>query len=94
MTDPQSKLPPQNLEAEVSVLGGMLIDNESIHRVAELLRPEDFYREAHRKIYQAIVTLYQANEPSDLLTVTHQLKKTEHLEAAGGAAAALQLLIL
>ena len=50
------------------------------------MRPEDFYREAHRKIYQAIVTLYQANEPSDLLTVTHQLKKTEHLEAAGGAA--------
>lgn len=80
-----TKLPPQNLDAERSVLGGMLIDNEAIHRVIELLRPEDFYRDAHRKIYQAVLELYQANEPSDLVTVTNTLKIANHLEAVGGA---------
>ena len=80
-----SKLPPQNLDAERAVLGGMLIDNEAIHRVIELLRPEDFYRDAHSKIYQAILSLYQANEPSDLVTVTNALKLANHLDAIGGA---------
>ena len=85
MADLRGKVPPQNIEAEVSVLGGMLIDNEAIHRAIELLRPEDFYRESHRKIYQAVINLYQANSPVDLLTITHQLKTTGDLDAVGGA---------
>lgn len=81
----QLKLPPQNQEAEQSVLGSMLIDNESIHRVVETLSSEEFYREAHRKIFSAILDLYQRNEPSDLVTVTSELKKKGHLEEVGGA---------
>ena len=64
------KLPPQSQDAEQSVLGGMLIDNESIHKVVEVASEEDFYREAHRKIFSSIVSLYQHNEPADLVTVT------------------------
>ncbi|OGQ04957.1 MAG: replicative DNA helicase [Deltaproteobacteria bacterium RIFCSPLOWO2_12_FULL_44_12] len=79
------KLPPQNLEAERAVLGGMLIDNEAIHRVVEFLEPDDFYKEAHRKIYQAVLDLYQANEPSDLVTITNLLKSNGSLESIGGA---------
>jgi replicative DNA helicase len=86
MTNGQVKLPPQNVEAEQSVLGGMLLQNDAINRVVEILRPDDFYREAHRKIYQAIIDLYQSNEPADLVTVTNVLKKKGVLEDAGGAA--------
>lgn len=78
------RLPPQNLEAEQSVLGGMLIDNETVNRVIEILRPDDFYRPAHQLIYQAIVSLYQTNEPSDLITITNWLKKEHRLDEVGG----------
>ncbi len=83
---PNKKLPPQNLEAERSVLGSMLIDNEVIHRIIELLSNETFYREAHRKIFNAIIDLYQRNEPADLVTVTTELKSKGQLEEVGGAA--------
>lgn len=79
------KLPPQNQEAEQSVLGGMLLDNEAIHRVVEVLEASDFYREAHRKIYQAIIDLYRQSEPADLVTVTTALKSKGWLEEIGGA---------
>jgi replicative DNA helicase len=78
------RIPPQNVEAEQSVLGAMLIEREAISRVAEFLRPEDFYREAHRLIYAAIVDLYNKNEAADLITITEQLKKADKLEAVGG----------
>ncbi len=79
------KLPPQHIEAEQSVLGGMLLQNDAIHRVVEILRPEDFYRDAHRQIFQAIIELYQKNEPADLVTVTNVLKKNGVLDQVGGA---------
>ena len=86
MPDVQSlKLPPQNQEAEQSVLGSMLIDNESIHRVVESLSGDDFYREAHRKIFSSVISLYQRNEPADLVTVTAELKTAGLLEEVGGA---------
>ena len=85
MTDAPSKLPPQHIEAEESVLGGMLLQNDSIHRVVEILCPDDFYRDAHKKIFQAIIELYQKNEPADLVTVTNVLKKSGSLEDIGGA---------
>ena len=81
----EHKLPPQNLDAERAILGGMLIDNEAISRVIEILRPEDFYREAHQEIYATILNLYSANEPSDLLTITNALKKEGKLDQVGGA---------
>lgn len=78
------RIPPQNVEAEQSVLGAMLIEREAISRVAEFLRAEDFYREAHRLIYNAIVELYNKNEAVDLITITEQLKRVDKLEVVGG----------
>lgn len=78
------RIPPQNVEAEQAVLGAMLIEREAISKVAEFLRPEDFYREAHRLIYQAILNLFNRNEAVDIVTVTEVLRKEEKLEGAGG----------
>ena len=79
------KLPPQNIEAEQSVLGGILIENDSIHKVMEILAPDDFYREAHRKIYDALIKLLEQDEPADLITLTNELRKNNGLDAVGGA---------
>jgi len=79
------KIPPQNIEAEQSVLGGILIENEAINRVMEILVPEDFYREAHRKIYHALIELSERDEPADLITTTNELRKKGELEMVGGA---------
>jgi replicative DNA helicase len=79
------KLPPQNVEAEQSVLGGILIENDAINKVLEILTPEDFYRDAHRKIYNALINLSARDEPADLITLTNELRKIDQLDAAGGA---------
>jgi replicative DNA helicase len=79
------RLPPQNIEAEQSVLGAVLLENEAIGTVIEHLGPGDFYKEAHKKIFIAMLDLYEKNEPIDLITLTEQLTKKEQLEAAGGA---------
>ena len=78
------RLPPQSLEAEISVLGGILLDNEALARVLEFIDEKAFYREAHRKIFSAILDLYEQNEPSDLITVTEILRKKNELEEVGG----------
>jgi len=80
------KMPPQSLEAEQSVLGAIMLDREALLAVLEILRPEDFYREAHRVIYRAIIDLYERNEAVDMLTVTEELRRQGLLEAAGGVA--------
>ncbi len=80
------KLPPQNIEAEQSVLGGIMLDNEAIHRAVEVIRPEDFYREAHRKIFKAMIDLSLTGEPIDLVTVGNRLKNDGSLDSCGGAA--------
>jgi len=80
------KLPPQSLEAEMSILGGILIDNDAINRVLEILQPEDFYREAHRKLFDAMLELSDRREPCDLITLTEALKRRGDLDACGGAA--------
>ncbi|QJW45933.1 replicative DNA helicase [bacterium BFN5] len=80
------RIPPQNLEAEQAVLGGMLIEREAISKVAEFLHSEDFYREAHRLIFGAMQELFNKNEPVDLVTVTEYLRKSDKLENAGGIA--------
>jgi len=79
------KLPPQNIEAEQSILGGILIENEAINKVIEILTPEDFYRDAHRRIFEALITLSERDEPSDLITLTDELQKKKELDLIGGA---------
>ena len=78
------KVPPQNLEAEQSVLGGILLDNMAINSVLEILETDDFYSEAHRKIFIAIIELSEKNEPSDLITLSSLLRDKKHLEGIGG----------
>ncbi len=80
------RLPPQNIEAEQSVLGAVLLDNEAIATVIEHLLPNDFYKDSHKKIFIAMLELYEKNEPIDLITLTEQLTKKEQIEEIGGAA--------
>ena len=80
------RVPPQNVEAEQSVLGAMMIEREAISKVVELLRPEDFYREAHRLIFKAMLELFNKNDAVDLVTVVEVLRRDEKLEGAGGIA--------
>ncbi len=82
-----NKLPPQNIEAEQSLLGSLLIDKDSIVKVAELLTPVHFYRsEQHGKIYGAILNLFEKREPVDLVTITERLRATDALDIVGGPA--------
>ena len=78
------RLPPQNLEAETSVLGAVLLENEALNRVLEILKQDDFYREAHRRIFAAILHLYEHSEPVDLITLSEVLKSRGDLEDVGG----------
>jgi len=79
------RLPPQNIEAEQSVIGAVLLENEAIATVIEHLTPNDFYKEAHKKIFITMLELYEKNEPIDLITLTDLLSRKEQLEAIGGA---------
>ncbi|TSK08690.1 MAG: replicative DNA helicase [Geobacter sp.] len=80
------KLPPQSIEAEMSILGGILVDNEAINRVLEVLTPDELYRESHRKIMRAMIELNERNEPCDLITLTTILRKRGELDEVGGGA--------
>jgi replicative DNA helicase len=80
------KIPPQNIEAEMSVLGGVLLENETLNSVIDILQAEDFYLEAHRKIIKAMIELDENQQPCDLVTLTSQLKKNRNLESVGGGA--------
>jgi len=80
------RLPPHSLEAEQSVLGAILIDREAIIEIAEFLRPEDFYRQAHGQVYRAMLELFERREPIDLVTVAETLERSEDLESIGGRA--------
>jgi replicative DNA helicase len=82
---PAGRIPPHSEEAEVSVLGSILIDREAIVDVAEFLRPEHFYRESNGLIFEAMLSLYEKREPIDALTVREQLKKMHALKQVGGA---------
>jgi replicative DNA helicase len=80
------KVPPQNIEAEQSVLGGILLDNLALNTVLELLETSDFYSEAHRKIFSSIIDLSNRNEPCDLITLSNILKDQKRIEQVGGTA--------
>ncbi len=79
------KLPPQHIEAEQSVLGGILIENYAVNKVMEVLQPDDFYRESHSKIYKALIDLSERDEPADLITLTNELRNNGLLDSVGGA---------
>ncbi len=80
------RIPPQNIDAEQSVIGAMLLDREAIYRVMKTLRPEDFYREGHRNIFEAMLLLNESGSPVDLITVSEELRQQGTLEKAGGVA--------
>ena len=79
------RVPPQNLEAEKSVLGGILLDNQAMQRISEILQEGDFYRDAHRKIFQCMVELFEKSEPVDLITLTEEVSQKSWLKGVGGA---------
>lgn len=79
-----NRIPPQSLEMEQATLGSMLIERAAIEKAAEILRPEDFYRDAHRVIFEAVLALADRDEPVDLLTLQEQLKAQNALDAVGG----------
>src|SRR4029453_1284457 len=78
------RLPPQSLEAEQSVLGAILIDHDAVIEVAEILRPEDFYRQAHGRIYGAMIELFERREPVDVVTVSQALERRGGIQGVGG----------
>ncbi len=78
------RLPPQSLEAEQAVLGALLVSGDGVSRIVDLLDPEYFYRKAHQVIFAAILDLYEANEPIDIVTVSQFLKDEGKLENIGG----------
>lgn len=81
------KLPPQNIEAEQSLLGALLIDKDAIVAIAEILKPDHFYRsEQHGQIYSAILELFESREPIDLITVSEKLRAANALDKVGGSA--------
>ncbi|MBU1102336.1 replicative DNA helicase [Patescibacteria group bacterium] len=84
--DLPDKLPPQNTEAEQSVLGCLMLDKNAIIRVADILRPGDFYRQVHNDIFAAMIELYEKGEPIDLLSLNNRLEELGKLEGVGGPA--------
>ena len=93
MADLPSRIPPHNLDAERAVLGAVLLEGrETLPRVIEVLRPSDFYTEAHRSIYNTMLRLFDRGEPVDLITLSEELRRADQLEFVGGPAA-LALLV-
>jgi replicative DNA helicase len=88
----EERIPPQDLIAEQSVIGSMLLDKNAIVRVVELLQPDCFYRDAHRVIYETILDLFDRGEPIDLITLTNGLRKAGKLEFVGGSVYVTDLL--
>lgn len=82
----ESRTPPQDMVAEQSVLGGMMLSKDAIADVVEVLRGRDFYRPAHEMIFEAIIDLYGRGEPADVVTISDQLTKTQQLQRIGGPA--------
>jgi replicative DNA helicase len=78
------KLPPQNIEAEQSVLGAIIFDNEAMAKALEILSPEDFYKDSHRRIFNSMIELFERNEPIDMITLSDHLKKAGIFESVGG----------
>src|ERR1035438_1680755 len=83
---------PHNVEAERSILGAILLDNNAINPAIEKLKPEDFFHDHHRRIYQQMIALGETQQAIDLVTLTEQLQRSGELESVGGAAYISQLM--
>jgi replicative DNA helicase len=79
------RVPPHNLEAEESVLGSMMLSGEAIAAVVEVLKPSDFYRPAHQRIYDSVLAVYARGEPVDAITCVEELKRRQTIDEVGGA---------
>ncbi|MBI3963904.1 MAG: replicative DNA helicase [Candidatus Kerfeldbacteria bacterium] len=90
-TDGTTHLQPQNLEAEQSVLGAILIDKEGMYRIADVLQSEDFYKDSHRLIFEAMLELFEKREPIDVVSLTNRLAERKHLDIVGGRSAIMEL---
>lgn len=84
METPLGRIPPQNIEAEQAILGAMILDKEAIATVSEFIKGEDFYRNDHKEIFEAIIDVYELDNPVDLITLIERLKQRESLDAIGG----------
>lgn len=85
MTKSFERIPPQNLDAEIAVLGAILLDRDALLKAFEILRPDHFYKEAHQKIFAACNELFARNEAVDLITVANELTRRNQLENMGGS---------
>jgi len=88
----EARLPPHNLDAERSVLGALLLEENAVVEVAEFLLPEDFYYDKHARIYEAMLNLYEKREPIDLVTVPQELQAFKALDVVGGVSYLTELL--
>ena len=80
------RLPPSNVDAEQAVIGSLLLDRDALVKVSAFLLPDDFFRDSHRFVYEAMLDLYRRNEPSDIVTVTDELERHDRLAPVGGVA--------
>jgi replicative DNA helicase len=85
MADKKAYVPPHSLDAEKSVLGALLVDKDSIIKISDFLKAEDFYHDAHRMVYKAISDLYDKRVPIDLVTLSNILEDRGELTIIGGA---------
>ncbi|MFI5205442.1 MAG: DnaB-like helicase N-terminal domain-containing protein, partial [Candidatus Paceibacterales bacterium] len=80
------RVPPQDIEAEKSIIGAVLLDRDAVIAVAQVLKPDHFYKQSHSDIYRAIFNLFERREPIDLVTLTAELKSKGKFDDVGGAA--------
>jgi len=83
-TEIRENIPPHNIEAEQAVLGSLLIDKDAIVRIADLVHPDDFYKDGHRLIFETMLELYNQREPIDILNLANRLTEKELLDSIGG----------
>src|SRR4030066_448064 len=81
----EARVPPQNIEAEMSVLGSLMLDKNAIIKIADLAHPDDFYKDANRLIYETMVELFEDREPIDVLSLSNKLEEKKKLEEVGGS---------
>ena len=91
MADELKKIPPQNLEAEISLLGAILTDKEALLKIADTVFPEDFYKEGYKIIYETMLDLYNKREPIDILSLGNRLEEIGKLESVGGRSTLMNL---
>ena len=87
----KERIPPQNLEAEQSLLGSLLIDKDAMVKIGDRTRPDDFYRDSHRHIFESMVALYERHDPIDILSLGNRLEEQNLLQCIGGRAYLVEL---